>query len=1050
MMTLRVAAILLCLLLTPSAFADLTTAKDAIDSGDYANALAELQPLADGNDPEAQYQLGMLYRQGRGVRADAKTAVDWFRRAADQGNRDAQYALGQMHLAGEGVFKDDVWAITWFRKAAQQGHEQARRDLNAIYVENGLEPPDWSEFDREATADAVDPDAPEQWQALETPETAQGQEDDEAKALALAREHGIEVTYEAEPEAESEPSSEADVSHEVIAGEEVYARQEQSETRQAEVSDAAVASEAASEPEQDKSKKGLFGFIGGIFDDDEQSQDVTAATTEPTTTMEPAAEPVYVAPQETRAPPVARAPMVPDYETPIAVLGQRANDGDSEAQTQLAMRYQTGRGVEIDPAEAARWYERAARQGDADAQFNLGNMYLLGEGVSADDNQAVAWYRKAADQGHEAAQQNLESMERALVVSTQASVPRVVSERELDSEIPVTPEPAPYEEEVLDTSTVVSALPEEEAPQSAMQDAEEPLAEVEEEELPRQVVQEEEPPASAPAAPAMLDDERGEARAVSRVAERSSVDLSDAEAAFETGDYGSAFNAYQRHADAGDPEAQFRLARLYEQGYGVKQDEEWAITWYRKAATGGHSGAAQRLDDIYADLGIEQPPLIVAVAATAAPEAQMDSVVSEPEAAIAFAGDETEVLTVDDAGVQETAADSGEPVLEDLAPIPEEDLEIAEWDEDAAAGSDVSTEATVSDEPAETDVAEASQTTPETYGSYEDTAPAPADAGAPKRPGRIAGFFGRLFGRESATEAAADAGTSAAAAGAGAAGAGAELAATGADIAVSDADAGVEMTATLDDEPAETAVVADDSVASEVYEAAEIRDLAAAKAAVLSGNMEKAASIFLELAEDGDAEAQANIGYMYYVGEGVRRDPFEAVHWYLQAAGQENVDAQYNLAVAYAFGDGVVQDDAEAARWYRRAADQGHSVAQYSLAISYALGEGVPQSEDSAVRWYREAANNGYAAAQYNLAYMYRTGKGVEQDNTEALGWYRAAAEQGHAAAQYNLGYMYRTGKGAQRDTTEAIKWYKLAAEQGYTEARTDLETLMGGAAATR
>jgi TPR repeat protein len=54
-----------------------------------------------------------------------------------------------------------------------------------------------------------------------------------------------------------------------------------------------------------------------------------------------------------------------------------------------------------------RWYRLAADQGDADAQFNLGVMYDTGRGVPQDDAEAERWYRLAADQGDANAQSNL-------------------------------------------------------------------------------------------------------------------------------------------------------------------------------------------------------------------------------------------------------------------------------------------------------------------------------------------------------------------------------------------------------------------------------------------------------------------------------------------------------------------------------------------------------------------------------------------------------------------------------------------------------------------
>jgi TPR repeat protein len=217
------------------------------------------------------------------------------------------------------------------------------------------------------------------------------------------------------------------------------------------------------------------------------------------------------------------------------------------------------------------------------------------------------------------------------------------------------------------------------------------------------------------------------------------------------------------------------------------------------------------------------------------------------------------------------------------------------------------------------------------------------------------------------------------------------------------------------------------------------------KRALAESDYSRAAQIFSVLAEAGNDEAQAHLGYLYYIGEGVAADSTLATEWYRRAAVQGNRDAQYNLAVAYAFGEGVPQDDAAAVLWYRRAAEQGSAIAQYSLGMSYALGEGIDRDDSEALKWYRLAAEQGYAAAQYNLAYGYRTGHGVPVNEEEALRWFAAAASNGHASAQYSLGYMYRSGKGVARDIDEAIRWYRLAADQGHPDARADLASLAPG-----
>ena len=111
-------------------------------------------------------------------------------------------------------------------------------------------------------------------------------------------------------------------------------------------------------------------------------------------------------------------------------------------------------------------------------------------------------------------------------------------------------------------------------------------------------------------------------------------------------------------------------------------------------------------------------------------------------------------------------------------------------------------------------------------------------------------------------------------------------------------------------------------------------------------------------------------------------DYFDSVK---KAAEQGNADAQYNLGGMYADGEGVTQDYAEAVRWYRQAAEQGLASAQYNLGGMYTIGDGVPEDDAEAVRWYRKAAEQEHASAQYNLGVMYTIGDGVPEDDAEAV-----------------------------------------------------------------
>ena len=82
------------------------------------------------------------------------------------------------------------------------------------------------------------------------------------------------------------------------------------------------------------------------------------------------------------------------------------------------------------------------------------------------------------------------------------------------------------------------------------------------------------------------------------------------------------------------------------------------------------------------------------------------------------------------------------------------------------------------------------------------------------------------------------------------------------------------------------------------------------------------------------------------------------------AAEQGDADAQFNLGSMYATGRGVPQDDAEAVRWYRLATEQGDASAQYLVGFAYATGRGVPEDDVTAHMWLNVAAATGDEAAR--------------------------------------------------------------------------------------
>ena len=93
--------------------------------------------------------------------------------------------------------------------------------------------------------------------------------------------------------------------------------------------------------------------------------------------------------------------------TPADRVTTLANSGNAKAQLLMGLRYLDGTGAPVNEAEAARWFERAAKQGEPISEYRLGTLYERGRGVPADAKKAAQWYAAAANAGNRKAMHNL-------------------------------------------------------------------------------------------------------------------------------------------------------------------------------------------------------------------------------------------------------------------------------------------------------------------------------------------------------------------------------------------------------------------------------------------------------------------------------------------------------------------------------------------------------------------------------------------------------------------------------------------------------------------
>lgn len=100
--------------------------------------LPTTQALAENGSPVEQFNLGWSYETGNEeVAQDEKKALQWYQKSAAQGNVNAQFNMAVMYHEGRGTAQDLTKARYWYQKAAAQGDKDAQYNLAVLY-ENGI------------------------------------------------------------------------------------------------------------------------------------------------------------------------------------------------------------------------------------------------------------------------------------------------------------------------------------------------------------------------------------------------------------------------------------------------------------------------------------------------------------------------------------------------------------------------------------------------------------------------------------------------------------------------------------------------------------------------------------------------------------------------------------------------------------------------------------------------------------------------------------------------------------------------------------------------
>ncbi|TWF53209.1 peptidoglycan-binding protein [Neorhizobium alkalisoli] len=104
-----------------------------------------LADAAAAGDPNALFEIGAKFTDGRGVKADPGEAAKWYKLAADRGLAPAQYRYANLLEKGTGIERNLGQAMTYYRQAAEAGNASAMHNLAVLYASGASGQPDYTQ-----------------------------------------------------------------------------------------------------------------------------------------------------------------------------------------------------------------------------------------------------------------------------------------------------------------------------------------------------------------------------------------------------------------------------------------------------------------------------------------------------------------------------------------------------------------------------------------------------------------------------------------------------------------------------------------------------------------------------------------------------------------------------------------------------------------------------------------------------------------------------------------------------------------------------------------
>jgi TPR repeat protein len=145
---------------------------------------------------------------------------------------------------------------------------------------------------------------------------------------------------------------------------------------------------------------------------------------------------------------------------------------------------------------------------------------------------------------------------------------------------------------------------------------------------------------------------------------------------------------------------------------------------------------------------------------------------------------------------------------------------------------------------------------------------------------------------------------------------------------------------------------------------------------------------------------------------------------YFKARNQGDAEAQYQIGIVFNGGIGLDKNEDEAIYWFKKSADGNYYKSFWRVGFYYRMKENF----NLAFILYEKGAERGCCYAQCSLGYFYSNGLGTAVNFEKAVYWFQKSVEAGNAVAMNNLGMMYEFGQYLEKNIIKAYELYLKSA----------------------